>query len=249
MGVAATQMEKRGIQTEKGNLNRQIVADNKLLKEIKARITRLYNWSKKEAARPQGKESIMTQLWQAQHEMNRSAARFNYGKAKVLKQSTALFNFLHSSGITSMQQLHEKISAINGAYYDLRGQIVSGEHRMKVLDEHLKMWMQYEKHKGTRRQFDKVKPGKRELFEQHHSAELALYEAAARYLENLKATGEPITPKKWQAEMDKLSAQKDLQYQQMKTMREEIKAVEGLRKTAEQLAKTEPAHKKEDHEL
>lgn len=154
LGVAAFQMEKRGIQTEKGNVNRQIAADNKLLKEIKARITRLYNWSKEEVARPQGKDSIMTQLWQAQHEMNRSAAHSNYGKAKALKQSAALFNFLHSNGITSMQQLHEKISAMNGAYYDLRGQLVSGERRRKKLDEHLKMWAQYEKHKGTRRQLD-----------------------------------------------------------------------------------------------
>ena len=66
-----------------------------------------------------------------------------------------------------------------------------------------------------------------------------MYEAAARYLENLKAAGEPITPKKWQAEMDKLSAQKDLQYQQMKAMREELKAVERLRKAADQLARQE----------
>lgn len=138
---------------------------------------------------------------------------------------------------------------MNSAYYDLRGQIVSGERRMKVLDEHLKMWAQYKKHKGTRCQLDKVKPGKRELFEQCHSAELALYEAAARYLENLKSTGELIIPKKWQAEADKLAAQKDLQYQQMKAMREEIKAVENLRKTAEQLAKTEQTYKKEEHEL
>ena len=58
-------MERRGIQTEKGDINRQIAADNKLLKELKARITRLYNWSKEQAAQPQGKESVIAQLWQA----------------------------------------------------------------------------------------------------------------------------------------------------------------------------------------
>lgn len=78
-----------------------------------------------------------------------------------------------------------------------------------------------------------------------------MYEAAARYLENLKSAGEPITPKKWQAEADKPAAQKDLQYQQMKAMREEIKAVENLRKAAEKPAKEQPNQnqKKEDHEL
>ena len=40
LGPAASQMEKRGIRTDKGEVNRQIAADNKLLKEIKARITR-----------------------------------------------------------------------------------------------------------------------------------------------------------------------------------------------------------------
>ncbi len=150
-----------------------------------------------------------------------------------------------------MRQLHEKISAMNSAYYELRGQIVSGERRRKTLDEHLKMWAQYEKHKGIRRQLDKVKPGKRDLFEQRHSAELALYEAAARYLKNLKAAGEPITPKKWQAETDKLTAQIDLQFQRMKAMREEIKAVENLRKAAEKPAKeqSDQNRKKEGHEL
>ena len=38
LGPAASQMEKRGIRTDKGEVNRQIAADNKLLKEIKARI-------------------------------------------------------------------------------------------------------------------------------------------------------------------------------------------------------------------
>ena len=65
----------------------------------------------------------------------------------------------------------------------------------------------------------------------------ALYDAAVRYLENLKAEGEAITPKKWQSEAEVLTAQKNLQYQELRAMREEIKAVEKLRKTAEQLAK------------
>ena len=63
LGPAASQMEKRGIRTDKGEVNRQIVADNKLLKEIKARITRLYRWSKAEAEKPQTQQSSLTALW------------------------------------------------------------------------------------------------------------------------------------------------------------------------------------------
>lgn len=61
MGVAAPRMEREGISTDKGNLNRQIDADNKLLKETKARITQLYNWSKAEAKKP-AKKGIMAEL-------------------------------------------------------------------------------------------------------------------------------------------------------------------------------------------
>jgi len=64
MGVAATQMERSGIVTQKGDLNRQIAADNKLLKEIKARITRLYNWSKEEAAKPEGAFPSIVRIWE-----------------------------------------------------------------------------------------------------------------------------------------------------------------------------------------
>ena len=162
LGPAASQMEKRGIRTDKGEVNRQIAADNKLLKEIKARITRLYNWSKAEA-----------------------------------------------------------------------------ERRVAVLTERGEMWAQYNKYKAVHKQLAKVKPEKRELFEQRHSRELILYDAAARYLKELKDSGEGITPKAWQREIDQLAAGKQTDTLAMKAMREDLKAVERLRKTAEQLSRQE----------
>ena len=66
LGPAASQMEKRGIRTDKREVNLQIAADNKLLKEIKARITRLYNWSKAEAEKPEGQQPSMIDLWEAE---------------------------------------------------------------------------------------------------------------------------------------------------------------------------------------
>ncbi len=69
--------------------------------------------------------------------------------------------------------------------------------------------------------------------------ELALYDAAVRYLDELKASGEKITPKHWQAEMERLTAQNSTLYQQMKAMRTDIQAVEKIRKTADELARSE----------
>ena len=98
------------------------------------------------------------------------------------------------------------------------------------------------------RQYVKVKPAKREQFEQSYRAELTLYKAAVRYLENLKTESEPVTPKKWRSEVESLTAQKNLQYQEMRAMREEIKAVEKLKKAAERLEKDAQAKEKKRNE-
>ena len=42
-----------------------------------------------------------------------------------------------------MQELYEKISAMNSDYYTLRGEIVSVERQIAKLNEHLPMWEQY----------------------------------------------------------------------------------------------------------
>ena len=246
MGVAATRMERRGIATEKGNLNRQIAADNKLLKEIKARITRLYNWSKAEAEKL-AKKGIIAELWEAQQQLKQASTQ--KGKIKALQDNAALFYFLQSNGIQSMQQLHEKIVDMNARYYDLRCKIVSAERRIAALTERGEMWAQYNRYKAIRKQLDKVKPAKRELFEQRHSQELAVYEAAARYLKELKDSGEALTPKTWGREIAQLTAEKEANTLRMKAIRDELKAAEQLRKAANLLVRQDQHHKKEEHEL
>ena len=155
LGPAASQMEKRGIRTDKGEVNRQIAADNKLLKEIKARITRLYNWSKAEAEKPEGQQPSMIDLWEAQQQLKRPDTRT--GKIRALQESAALFSFLQANGIQSMQQLHEKIADMNTRYYDLRREIVKAERRIATLTERGEMWAQYNKYKPIRKQLAKVK--------------------------------------------------------------------------------------------
>ena len=48
LGVSASAMEKRGIRTERGDLNREIEVTNQKLRQLKARISKLQNWLKEE---------------------------------------------------------------------------------------------------------------------------------------------------------------------------------------------------------
>ena len=72
-----------------------------------------------------------------------------------------------------------------------------------------------------------------------------MFDAAVRYLDKLKVSGEAITPKAWQSEADRLTAEKDADYLKMRAMREDIKAVETLRKTAERMARESQATQRE----
>ena len=173
----------------------------------------------------------MIDLWEAQQQLKRPDTRS--GKIRALQESAALFSFMQANEIKTMQQLHEKISDMNTRYYDLRREIVKAERRIAVLTERGEMWAQYNEYKAVHKQLARVKPEKRELFEQRHSRELILYDAAARYLKELKASGEELSPKEWWREIDLLTAQKQADSIDMKAMREELKAVERLRKAAD----------------
>ena len=53
LGVAAHQMEKRGILTDRGNINRAIEISNRKLRQLEERINELQGWLAEEMAKPE----------------------------------------------------------------------------------------------------------------------------------------------------------------------------------------------------
>ena len=234
-------MEKRGIRTIKGDFNRAIAADNKLLKELKARITRLYNWSKELAAREKSlggrKQSVMAQLMDAQFARQKEKpSNSNYAAIRRLKENAAVFNFLMEHNINSVEELFDVISDLNDRYYDLRGKIVNAERRIAALRERLDKLKQYRSYKAVRQKLDTLNGKKRALYEEQHKAELAAFASAEKYLTALKEAGEKIKPEEWRKETERLNAEREANYKRMEDMREQIKAAESIRKDAERIA-------------
>ncbi len=246
MGVAATQMERQGISTEKGSVNREIAAQNKLLKEIKARLTRLYNWSKEQAEQPGKKSSVLEQLRQAQKAIQTTPT---YCKARARNEDVALFNLLQEKKISSIPILHEKISDMNREYYALRGKIASTERELAQLNERLSMWEQYSQNEDVYQQLTILKPSARDSFSEKHRIELILFDSAASYFDELKASGEAISPKQWRAEVERLTAHKDSLFQQIKDMRGDIALLEKFHKSAEGISSgRKPMTKESEYE-
>lgn len=110
MGVAASQMEKKGIATDKGEINRMIQKTNRLMREIRGYIDSLKEWlaevfaAKKQLQAAPHSPDIATLLtrylsiereksrkysqgWQQQHtagELQKSARRLSICKARAL---------------------------------------------------------------------------------------------------------------------------------------------------------------------
>ena len=107
LGPAASQMEKRGIRTDKGKSTGRSPPTTKLLKEIKARITRLYNWSKAEAEKPEGQQSSMIDLWEAQQQLKRP--RHPHRQNPGFAGGAALFSFCRQTASSPCSSSMKKL--------------------------------------------------------------------------------------------------------------------------------------------
>lgn len=152
---------------------------------------------------------------------------------------------------TKTDTLKQKIVDLNSAFYVLRGDIVSKEKQIAALNERLEMWRQYQKYLPLHKKLPQLKSKKQQQFQEEHRAEFILFSVAKKYLAELKKAGEKIEPKKWRQDIATQTDEKDLQYQQMQKMREEIKEIECQKKVAEQqtISNQNRNRNKEDLEL
>ena len=107
LGVAAFQMEKRGIRTERGNINREIEVTNQKLRQLKARISKLQSWLKEEAANtepPTLAEVIQGILSRREHTGKPDC----YAAVNNLKAAAKMLNFLQENQIVDKSEFMEE---------------------------------------------------------------------------------------------------------------------------------------------
>ena len=155
LGVAAHQMEKRGIRTERGNINREIEVNNRNLRQLKARIVKLQNWLKEEPANtepPTLAEMIQDILSRKTQDgkSNRSQSLYN------LKDAANMLNFLTRNHIKDMAGLDKCFGDMIGRQQDIREKLKPIDRRLKTLDEHIKHSGNYKAYRGKKAQYEKL---------------------------------------------------------------------------------------------
>ena len=220
-GAAVRQMEKRGIQTNIGNLNREIKAANSLMKSIRQLIKNLKGWiaelsekrnellAQKAAEEAVFLPNLLMKYMAIRKEERKDWTRAgqNRGTSQDLKAVSEALSYLRQKGLSTVEDLEAFLEASGKSAADYRNQMKPKEARSKVIDGILASRTDCKECKPVYEKYQKIFFKKtKEKFKQEHS-EVARYEKAATHLAKHPD--------------DKDSTQKELQEEQ-ETLLEEI---------------------------
>ena len=195
-GAAVRQMEKRGIQTNIGNLNREIKAANSLMKSIRQLIKNLKGWiaelSEKRnelLAQKAAEEAVFLPNLLMKYMEIRKAERSSWtragqsrGTSKDLKAVSEALSYLRQKGLSTVEDLEAFLEASGKSATDYRSQMKPKEARSKVIDRLLASRTDCKECKPVYEKYQKIFFKKtKEAFKQEH-LEVARYEKAAAYL-------------------------------------------------------------------
>ena len=242
LGIAAFQMEKRGIPTERGNLNREIEVTNQRLRQLKARISKLQNWLKDEAANTEP-PTLADVIQGILSKRERSGEQSRYTTIHNLKAAANMLYFLQTNNIKDMAGLEEKVEDMYGAQCGIAEELKPIDRRLKTLDEHISNAEKYFQYRDIYRQYKQQKPKKQEAFYESHRMELTHYEAAERYLNAVMNGKTGIPLKAWKTERDKLNGEKKQLTGQYYALKDEVKEVEQIRRNVYSILREENGRK------
>ena len=257
IGVAASQMEKKGIATERGELNRSIKAANRLLRDIKAQIGKLKErlldvFKAKESLRtepPQPKSPNLSTLlfryldiqkaksgkysqsWQQQH------------TADELKAISKAVNLLSEKGIYTLEELDVALSVVHDKASEIRNGMKPRETRIRQLQKLMEQAQNLRETQPIHNECKQIRwKGKQEKFAEAHRADLAIWDAANRYL-RANLPDMKLTPKAWQTELAALTAENEAEYARLKAQREEVTELQKVRRYVDVALKADAPQK------
>lgn len=232
MGVAASQMEKKGIRTNRGDINRQAEITNNQMRQLRARIRKSKDWLY--SVPIQDAPSMVDMM---KHIADGKNLENNWQKVRNLQTQAKILIFIQSHNITDMAQLVQSIETINKKYKDLADNIRKAERRLDTLSQHISQYESRRAHRAVYNEYAKLKdPKKREAYYAKHSAEIEAFKDARDYLNAvMNGRTDPPPIKDWRAEQTKLTAAKYATCERYYALQDEVRSVEQLRKGAENI--------------
>ena len=234
IGAVANALERKGIQTERGNINREIIKNNLLLEQVKEMLMlakqELHSaqYEKIKNTAVSVKNEVMEMIAKVRERKGRLDLPIVSGKhLRRISDRTALQSadnaekFITTRKIDSFESLAKFTADKEQRYQELETVHLSKGQKLNRLKELSKMYALYAPIQATYKESQSLKGFAKMKYDKEHKDSLSKYPELKERMQSLLQNGEKITPKQWKAEIQSLQSEYDsISKEQTKTATE-----------------------------
>lgn len=258
LGPEAAGLERKGIRTNKGDLNREISRTNRLKAALKRTIHSLIDWltdvkdALREALREEEQEKTLPE-YLLDYMSRRKAERMDWSIAAQnkcgltdLRKISHAISFLKGKNIATVDELGAEIERVTNEL----NCISQEQKRMETLHRLIRHSENYEKYKPIDEKYRSIHwKGQKEKFREKHKDELDAFYAADRFLRS-HLDGRKYSRSEWRKELaglEEVSKSHDKTTEQYRSDLNELKSVRYCVSCV--MADDKSREQKQNHEL
>lgn len=221
LGAKASAMERAGIQTIRGNINRKIIEGNAIIMQAKS----VFNDAKKSLNTVKAFASVgVSKIKNEIIEVIQEVAKRNHDRLSLpivggkylrlisdrqsMQSRQTMENYVHDRGLTSFDEMSKFKAEQEKQYDEVTTKREELHNRADYLERLISVYHnEYEPFIKNHKEQWALKGFQRKLYERKHIPELANYDIAREKLKTMiMEKDKKITPKAWQKELDEISA-------------------------------------------
>ena len=217
LGEKATALEKAGIQSERGNINRRIMEQNKailtakmLVAKAEEQLQKLVNSKPVEAVRNTANEvldmirAVVSKKGRLELPIVKSKYVRKISQRQALQEQDRMERFVVANQIESFEQLQEFKTQREPDYEKLSAERQQIAEQIARLEQLLVAYSEYEPYIVYHKTSNSLKGFAKRKYDREHERELRDYDSYRAELKKMLSSDEKITPKKWTEEKAKL---------------------------------------------
>ena len=227
IGAVANALERKGIQTERGNINREIIKNNMLLEQAKEMLMlakqelhsaqyAAYKSTRIKNAVVSVKNEVMEMIAKVRERKGRLDLPIVSGKhLRKIADRTALQSadnaekFITTRKIDSFESLAKFTADREQKYQQWETVHLSKGQKLSRLKELSKMYALFAPIQATYKESQSLKGLAKMKYDKEHKDSLSKYPELKERMQSLLQNGEKITPKQWKAEIQSLQSEYD----------------------------------------
>ena len=262
LGEKASALERAGIQTERGNVNRRIMEQNKailtakmLVAKAEEQLQKLVNSKPVEAVRNTANEvldmirAVVGKKGRLELPVIKSKYLRKISQRQALQEQERMERFVVANQIESFEQLQEFKTQREPAYEKLSAERQQIAEQIARLEQLLVAYSDYEPYIVYHKTSNSLKGFAKRKYDKEHETELKDYDSYRAELKKMLSSDEKITPKKWTAEKTKLEERLQESNPDYARVVTELASTEVIEHNRKMLAMTREAEKKQHSQI